>query len=301
MTSTAATDSDARIIVAVHKPYWVSSDPLYLPLQVGATGRPPISDPTREGSAPFARDDEGDSISEKNARYCELTGIWWAWRNLGGSVTPSAAPTAPSSTAIGAPDGDANASPSSVGPAYVGTSHYRRYFRGTGERGTLTSADLAPLLARAPIVVPRRRHYYVETVASHYAHTIDSTHMPRVREILARLHPESVDAFDAHMAERSTHIVNMFIMRYDLFDAYCAWLFPVIDAFDAEFNTQGLSAFEVRSPGRVSEFLLDVWLAGRDEPVVEQPLVDLEPVNWVRKGSSFLAAKFLGRRYESSF
>ena len=33
---------DIKIIVAAHKPYWTPSDPVYLPVPVGAAGRDPI-------------------------------------------------------------------------------------------------------------------------------------------------------------------------------------------------------------------------------------------------------------------
>ena len=45
-----------KILVASHKPYWMPSDPLYQPVQVGAAQHEHL-----EG---FAHDDEGDNISE---------------------------------------------------------------------------------------------------------------------------------------------------------------------------------------------------------------------------------------------
>ena len=67
-------DADVKVVVAAHKPYWMPDDPLYVPLQVGAALNAPIPG--------FMRDDAGDAISARNANYCELTGLYWAWKNL---------------------------------------------------------------------------------------------------------------------------------------------------------------------------------------------------------------------------
>lgn len=254
-------DLDVRIAVAAHKPYWMPTDPMYLPVQVGAAGRPPI-----EG---FARDDEGDGISVDNPRYCELTALWWAWRNL---------------------DADA-----------VGLAHYRRHFAGSGERGTLTGREAADLLSRAPLVLPRRRRYWVETVGGHYAHTFDGSQLDVLRDAVGNVCPEYLPDVDRHLAERSGHIWNMLVARADVLDAWCSWLFPVLREAESNIDFSGMTPFEARCMGRLSELLLDAWASHEGVPYVEAPVVSMEPVDWRRKGSAFLAAKFLGRKYEASF
>lgn len=47
---------DIKILVAAHKPYWMSDDDVYLPIQVGAAGKESLG---------RQRDDERDNISEK--------------------------------------------------------------------------------------------------------------------------------------------------------------------------------------------------------------------------------------------
>ena len=44
---------------------------MYLPVQVGAE---------KKESLGYARDNEGENISKKNPNYCELTGLYWAWK-----------------------------------------------------------------------------------------------------------------------------------------------------------------------------------------------------------------------------
>ena len=76
-----------KIIVAAHKKYWMPTDPVYLPVHVGAEGKDSIG---------YTPDNTGENISAKNPYFCELTGLYWAWKNL---------------------DAD-----------FIGLVHYRRYF-----------------------------------------------------------------------------------------------------------------------------------------------------------------------------
>ena len=62
-----------KVIVATHKEYKMPKDKLYLPLHVGAKGKQDLG---------YTKDDTKKNISEKNPFFCELTGLYWAWKNI---------------------------------------------------------------------------------------------------------------------------------------------------------------------------------------------------------------------------
>ena len=71
---------------------------------------------------------------------------------------------------------------------------------------------------------------------------------------------------------------------------------------------QELSAFQARFYGRVSEIIFNVWLDGQLEKgklkksdIKELPCIHMEKINWWKKGTSFLKAKFFKKKYEGSF
>lgn len=250
-----------HVLVASHKPYWMPHDSLYVPICVGANKNGPI-----EG---FASDAEGDNIARKNPYYCELTALWWGWRNL---------------------DVDA-----------LGLVHYRRYFAGSGERGVLTSVQANDMLQKTPVIVPKRRRYYIESIASHYAHTHDGAHLDALRESVGCVSPDRLGTFDACMRSTSAHMFNMLIMRREVVEPYCGWLFDVLEDVEKRIDLSGTSAFQKRCIGRLGELLLDVWLYSEDVPYTEVALRELEGRSMLKRGVSFLAAKFFGKPYDQSF
>lgn len=264
-----ASDDLPCIAVAVHKPYRMPKDPMYLPLQVGKAIHPEID-------LGFQTDATGDNISSLNASYSELTALYWLWKN--------------------------NDAP------YKGLAHYRRHF--ASKRHLLCKdrfarivghEEVEQLLKTVDIIVPKKRQYYIETILSHYAHTLPREHLDITRSIIAELQPDFLPAFDEVMRSHGAHMFNMFIMDWRKFDEYCDWLFPIIDELTKRVDSSQYDAFNARYPGRISELLLDVWLRTRAYPYAELPVVSTEPVNWLEKGTSFLLAKFAGRKYTSSF
>ena len=94
---------------------------------------------------------------------------------------------------------------------------------------------------------------------------------------------------------------NMLILRRDHLDAYCTWLFDILFELERRVETTDSDAFHARFFGRVSELLLDVWLSQQGLDLVEVPVIGMEKTNWIKKGGSFLMAKFFGKKYDKSF
>ena len=252
-----------KIAVACHKAYWMSEDPVYLYLSVGDALRPaPIP-----GTVP---DSTGENISAKNASFCELTGLYWIWKNLDEDV--------------------------------LGLCHYRRYFAqsrfGSGKKRILTGARARALMADTPVLLPKKRHYWIETNYSQYAHAHHAIDLDKTREILAQAYPDYLPAFDAVMERTSGHRFNMLLMRADVLDAYCTWLFAVLAEAEQRMDIRGYDAYNRRVYGFLGERLLDVWVETNHVPYTELPMVFLENQHWLKKGTAFLRRKFRGERAE---
>ena len=248
-------DERIRIVVATHKEYRMPEDPLYLPVQAGRALHAPL---------PYIGDDTGESISEKNQNYCELTCLYWAWKNL---------------------DADA-----------VGLCHYRRYFaeKAIGDKWQrlLSKEQAEKLLQKAPIVLPKKRNYYIETGYNQYAHAHHEEDLIMTRAILEEKWPEYVPTFDRTLGRTTGHRFNMFIMKRDLLDRYCGWLFAVLAELESKLDISEYSDYDKRVFGFIGERLLDVWVEAGRVPYVECPVVHMESQHWMKKGSSFLKRKF---------
>ena len=278
--------SKVEIIVATHKAYEYPKGDAYLPLHVGAK----ISDKKLE----IARDDTGDNISDKNPYFCELTGQFWIWKHSKAD--------------------------------YKGLVHYRRLF--TLKKGSikkenrikaaLSDKEIEELIKNYDIILPKKRNYYIESLWSHYEHTLHVGPLEKTGEIIKRLTPKYYEEFERLKTRKTAHMFNMMIAKKEIFDSYNKWLFKILFELEKEMKEDpelvaNYDTFHQRFYGRISELLLDVWLYTEypglktsDEKddnvrVKEIRVIDVEGVNWIKKGGSFILAKFTGRKYGKSF
>lgn len=255
-----------KVVIATHKKYDMPSDKMYLPLQVGAEGKNDLG---------YEKDNTKDNISLKNPYFCELTGLYWAWKNLKED--------------------------------YIGLAHYRRHFASKKINkkdlfnSVLTKEEASKLLNNTDIIVPKKRNYYIENLYSHYEHTMYIEPLDITGQILQEKYPEYMLEFDKLKTRRSAHMFNMFIMKKDKLDEYCIWLFDILFELEKRVDNSKYDSFHARFYGRVSELLLDVWLNTKGYSYKEVKVISMEKVNWWKKGTSFLKAKFLGKKYGKSF
>ncbi|USS85856.1 DUF4422 domain-containing protein [Fructilactobacillus cliffordii] len=246
-----------KILVASHKEAPMPADHnLYLPVLVGA-------DFNYKGQRGFQLDNQGENISAKNPNYNELTAVYWAWKNL--------------------KNVDA-----------VGLVHYRRFFSEERKRSlddVLTEAQVEKLLQKAPVVLPKKRHYYIETIKSHYLHSHYQHPLDVTREVIATNYPEYLATFDRVMKRRSAHMFNMFIMKKDYFDSYCNWMFSVLADVEKQIDISSYSTQEARVFGYLSELLMDVWIDTNHVHYVECNWIQIGDRQLVKKAYGFLKRK----------
>jgi hypothetical protein len=246
-----------KILVATHKAYWMPTDCVYLPIHVGRVG---ASMPL-----PYLGDDTGEHISEKNRSFCELTAVYWAWKNI--------------------LDNEA-----------VGLCHYRRYFatKRFGEKRVriASGADYEKLLAEVPCILPPKRNYFIESNYSQYVHAHHEDDLTITKAILAELYPDYLPAWEQVMKSTTGHRFNMFVMRRDLFDAYCTWLFNILFELERRLDISSYSVYDQRVFGFVAERLLDVYLLKEKVSYATMPMVNLESQHWPKKILKFLFRKF---------
>ena len=254
-----------KVIIATHKKYQMPNDKLYLPVHVGSLNKDDLG---------YQKDSEGDSISEKNPNYCELTGLYWAWKNLKAD--------------------------------YIGLAHYRRHFASKKKskdifKSVLTFDEADKILNDVDIITPKKRRYFIESLYNHYKHSLYVEPLDVTGDIIKEKYPEYYKEFTKLKKRTSAHMFNMFIMKKDKLNEYCTWLFDILFTLESKIDIKDYDTFHARFYGRISELLFDVWLRTKGYSYKEVRVKSMERVNWIKKGTSFLVAKFFGKKYGKSF
>lgn len=141
------------------------------------------------------------------------------------------------------------------------------------------------------MILPPKRNYFIETVESQYVHAHHRQDIETLRAVLSEKHSEYLPAFEKLMNGKKTHILNMFVMRRDLFNQYCDWLFDVLFEVEKRLDISSYSVNDARGFGFLSRAPLRRLAYTNNISYIEKPVVLTEKINWIKKGSSFILRK----------
>lgn len=246
---------DIKIIICTTKKYNFPKDKIYLPLLLNSNKINLDFD---------CKDNQGINISNKNYSFCELTGLYWAIHNLNFE--------------------------------YLGLDHYRRLFTKNKftklRKRPLTFDEVNDLLNKYECLLPKKRHYYIETNYSHYIHAHHKEPLNKTKDIIKEKHPEYLESFNKVMQARSCHMFNMFIMKKELVIKYTEFLFDILFTLEKEIDISSYNNYEKRVFGFVSELLLDVFIKKEEIKYKDIDYIFTEKQNWFKKIFNFLKRKF---------
>ncbi|MCB4865113.1 DUF4422 domain-containing protein [Bifidobacterium pseudocatenulatum] len=236
-----------RIFVTAHKNVDRFDSDIMQPVQVG---------PKNERFPWAFHDDEGENIADLNPRYCELTTQYWAWKNINAD--------------------------------YYGFCHYRRYFdfsetvheenafgeimddyidaKAAKEYG-LDDNNIAHVVKQYDVITTPFGD--LDEIINKYgspralweaAPLLHDDDLKRCYQILCAMYPDyRKDAQDFFNGNKAC-FCNMFIMKKEIFFDYCSWMFPILEEFDRNTDYSTYSKEALRTPGHLSERLLNIYL-----------------------------------------
>ena len=178
-------------------------------------------------------DNTEENISEKNKNYCELTALYWIWKNDDVSQ-------------------------------YKGLCHYRRFFTKSifsqKEKYFLNSNDIKKYFNNQIDVILPEKQYFIRTATENYTRCGYRKDLAITRNVLKEKYPEYLDSFDKVMNGNWSYLTNMLIAKTTIFDEYCNWLFDILFEVEKKTDISNYTVQEARIYGYISERLLTVWV-----------------------------------------
>lgn len=218
-----------RIYVAAHKVAPVFGDGSYQLIHVGAA--------TSKISIPESiRDDDFDgNISAKNGIYCELTGLYYAWKN---------------------------AEPYDI----LGLCHYRRYLGHHAyslhyAKDILTAQEIIDDLQHYDIILPNKAKKLGQINGYFKNEDNLAKYIPyqRIKKACQELSPEYLEDIKQEFLTEYGCFGNIMIAPKKVFTEYCTWMFAILFKIEQNIIASGATV-EPRELGYYSEWLLNVYV-----------------------------------------
>lgn len=223
-----------RIYVAMHKIIDLNIPNCYERILVGSYNKK---------SENILRDDEKENISMKNQNYCELTALYWIWKNSKDDI--------------------------------VGLCHYRRFFSinwlSNNKRNFIDEKQIIKIFKKdgANIIVPKKI-WGRENIANATEIAPNQNDLRILKEVICDLYPEYKKTFEIFMESKYAYLYNMIITKKEILNQYCEWLFKILFETEKRMNPNDYinDDYRKRMFGFLSERLFNIWIIHNKDKLV---------------------------------
>ncbi len=215
------------IYMATHKKQDKYDKHIITPIQVGSSL---ANDDLYE-----LKDNTGNNISDKNKVYCELTALYWIWKNS---------------------EYD-----------YVGLCHYRRFFE-IKEKQILFSE-----LQSGKIILPHLAHLG-RSVEKQFNLEHPGEIWNIMLYVLKEKYPNDYLLSKTVFSDNKMIPFNMFIAKKEIIDKYCEWLFSILFEVEKRVDESKLDDYQLRYGGFLSERMFILYVRANNIPFTELKIVD---------------------------
>lgn len=226
-----------KIYIATHKKFNPPESEIYIPIRVGSI--------LNDDDFGYIRDDTKENISVKNKNYCELTALYWIWKNDKSDI--------------------------------VGLVHYRRYFfkniMSNKIENILDEEEIGNIFNKYDVIVPNKTFIIKHNVEKSWRTTHLKKDYDLCREVIKEKHPDYLNAFDSFSKSKKLYICNMIIAKKEYFNNYCEWLFDILFELEKKIDLSNYDEYNKRIFGFLSERLLNVWLYKNKDLKIKQKVV----------------------------
>lgn len=265
-------EKNIKILLVTHKPCDIPKHEYIIPIHAG---RDVAMENSKDGKITnkdlnwllknTIGDNTGDNISNLNRYFNEMSAVYWCWKNY---------------DKIGNPD-------------YIGLMHYRRHFifsEKNYSKSTLLDKSyiysynfidekymkllderyVGSLIDKYDIICPHKYnannlndgHYYRNCKERFVELSKTSTKWyEKMDNIVRTSYPEFSDELDYLDKKPNHYLFNMFVMKKELFNKYCSFVFDVLFKLYDEFKNTNTDVWQYRAIAFLSEFLTSIYIS----------------------------------------
>jgi hypothetical protein len=239
-----------KIYSAFHKSFFIPTANWVIPIHAGKANS--------SNQLPFIGDDTGDNISSLNKNFCELTALYWIWKNADRSSCD-----------------------------VWGLCHYRRYFM-QDKQGLFIRKDKSgfvhsisqknidkvvsdklyqnleeifathdAVLQKPMLVEKKKKRIY--TLEENYKKKHEPKDWDVLMQIVLEKYPEYKNSVNEFNNSIRMSFYNMMIAKWEVWDAYLNWLFDIL--FEVKNRiTVSEDPYQARIFGFMSERLINLFI-----------------------------------------